>query len=99
MPFATLENYYMMNGCFLAENQLLEQADRIAHIPTFIVNGRFDVICPPVNAWRLAQKLDQVELRLTQAGHSQNEPANLAALVQGVEWVAERFDRGGPATQ
>lgn len=92
MPFATLENYYMMNGCFLGQNQLLQQADRIDHIPTFIVQGRFDVICTPNNAWRLAEKLDKVELRLTSAGHSQNEPANVEALLLGVEWVAERFE-------
>jgi len=92
MPFSTLENYYMMNGCFLGDNQLLQNADRIAHIPTFIVHGRFDVICTPNNAWRLAEKLDEVELQFTSAGHSQNEPANVEALLRGVEWVAERFD-------
>jgi proline iminopeptidase len=91
MPFATLENYYMMNGCFLGENQLLQHADRIAHIPTFIVHGRYDAVCAPNNAWRLAENLDQVELQLTPAGHSQNEPANVEALLRGVEWVAERF--------
>jgi len=93
MPFATLESYYMMNGCFLGEDQLLQNVDRIVHIPTFIVNGRFDVICTPDNAWRLAKRLDNVELQLTSgAGHSQNEPANVAALLRGVEWVAERFE-------
>ena len=92
MPFATLENYYMMNGCFLGENQLLDRSDRIVHIPTFIVHGRFDAVCTPNNAWLLAERLDAVELQFTPAGHSQNEPANVEALLRGVEWVAERFD-------
>lgn len=92
MPFATLENYYMMNGCFLGENQLLRHVETIAHIPTFIVHGRFDAVCTANNAWRLAESLDRVELQLTAAGHSQNESANIEALLRGVEWVAERFD-------
>jgi len=97
MPFATLENHYMMNGCFLEDGQLIQQADRIAHIPTYIVQGRFDVVCPPTAAWLLAKELATVELRLTaSAGHSQNEPANVEALLEGVEWVAERFDPGVP---
>lgn len=88
--FSVLENHYMMNGCFLEEGQLLRDAGRIAHIPTFIVNGRYDVICPPATAHALAAKLDTVRLELTTAGHSQSEPENTAALVRGVHWVAER---------
>ena len=91
--FSVLENWYMMNGCFLEDGQLLRDADRIAHIPTFIVHGRFDVICRPQGAWELAQRLDDVHLEITaHAGHSQNEPANLEALVRGSEWLAARID-------
>jgi proline iminopeptidase len=90
--FSVLENYYMMNGCFLEEGQLLRDTGRIAHIPTFIVNGRYDVICPPSTAHALASRLETVRLELTIAGHSQSEPENTAALVRGVRWVAERID-------
>jgi proline iminopeptidase len=93
MSFSVLENWYMMNGCFLDDGQLLRDADRIAHIPTFIVQGRFDTICRPRGAWELAQRLDDVLLEITaNAGHSQNEPANLEALVRGGEWLAARID-------
>jgi proline iminopeptidase len=98
MPFSVLENYYMMNGCFLEDGQLLRDVDRIVHIPTFIVQGRFDVVCPPSAAWELARRLDNVNLELTAAsGHSQNEPANRKALIRGVEWVAERIELEPPA--
>jgi proline iminopeptidase len=89
--FSVLENHYMMNGCFLEEGQLLKNADRIAHIPAFIVNGRFDVICPPITAQALASRLETVKLELTAAGHSQSETATTEALLRGVEWVAERM--------
>jgi proline iminopeptidase len=90
--FSLLENWYMMNDCFLEEDQLLRDAGRIAHIPTFIVHGRFDAVCLPVSAWELANRMDEVELRLNPlAGHSQWEYTNLAATVEGIEWVAERI--------
>jgi proline iminopeptidase len=89
--FSVLENHYMMNHCFLDEGQLLENAEKIAHIPAFIVNGRFDVICPPITARALADRLKTVKLELTAAGHAQSEPPTTEALLRGVEWVAERM--------
>ncbi len=89
--FSVLENYYMMNGCFLDDDQLLANADAIAHIPTFIVNGRFDVICPPITAHALAGKLEGAQLELTFAAHSASEPENTRGLVRGVKWVRERI--------
>jgi proline iminopeptidase len=92
MPFSVLENFYMMNGCFLEDRQLLSNADRIAHIPTYIVHGRFDTVCRPKGAWELAQRLENVYLEITaNAGHSQNEPANLEALVRGGQWLGEQI--------
>ena len=93
MPFSVLENYYMMNDCFLEDGQLLREAASIAHIPTFIVHGRFDAVCLPRSAYRLAKALNHVKLELPPAtGHSQREPANTEALVRGVEWVAGQLD-------
>jgi proline iminopeptidase len=92
-PFSVLENYYMMNGCFVEDEGLLRNAERIAHIPTFIVNGRFDLICPPRTAVALAGKLVRVRIELPLAAHSQSEPAITEALVRGVRWVAEQLER------
>jgi proline iminopeptidase len=95
MPFSVLENHYMMNGCFLEEGQLLRDADRIAHIPTFIVHGRFDAICHPRSAYELAGRLQRVRLELpANAGHSRDDPPNTEALVRGVRWVADQMEPG-----
>lgn len=72
--FARLENYYMANGCFLTEGQLLADAPRLKDIPIVIVNGRYDVICPPITAFKLKQKLPNATLVLAEgAGHWMGE--------------------------
>lgn len=81
--FALLENHYMANRCFLAEGQLLKNAGRFAAIPTVIVNGRYDVICPPDTAYQLHAKLPKSKLVIVDAsGHSASEPGIQAALLQ-----------------
>ncbi len=66
--FARIENHYMANGCFLQPDQLLKNAHTIDQIPIIMVNGRYDVICPPENAWRLKQKLPKARLILAEGG-------------------------------
>ena len=79
----------MANRCFLQEGQLLKNAGRIAAIPTVIVNGRYDVICPPHTAYRLHAKLPKSKLVIVDAsGHSSSEPGIRAALLQAVREFA-----------
>jgi len=87
--FSTLENHYMAGGCFLEEGQLFRDADRIAGIPLIMVNGRYDMICPPVTAWRLHQRLPESELIIVEnAGHWMGEPPIEKTLVE----VVKRFE-------
>lgn len=81
--FARLENHYFANRCFLDEDQLLRERHRIEHIPAVIVQGRYDMVCPPGSAWELAQGWDKAELRLVAAsGHALSEPRIGAELVR-----------------
>jgi proline iminopeptidase len=81
--FSLIENYYMINNCFLEERQLLNNADKLADIPTIIINGRYDVICPPITAYKLHQKLPKSKLWIIEAaGHASSEPGIEAALVR-----------------
>ena len=89
--FSVMENYYMMNGCFLKDRQLIDNAHKIAHIPTWIVNGRYDAICPPVTAVELASKLKNVHLDLPVAAHSQREESITKSMFEGVKWVTARI--------
>ncbi len=81
--FARLENHYFQNAGFLeCDGWILREKHRIAHIPADIVQGRLDMICPPITAWRLAEGWEKAELRLIpMAGHALSEPEISQALV------------------
>jgi proline iminopeptidase len=85
LSFSRIESLYMANGCFLEEGQLLREAGRLAGIPTVIVQGRYDVICPPVTAWRLHRALPGSRLVMVEdAGHAGGAPPMRRALVEAV---------------
>ncbi|WP_281560767.1 prolyl aminopeptidase [Thalassomonas sp. RHCl1] len=68
------EAHYMVNNCFLDENQILDNCDKLRDIPTIIVHGRYDIVCPLDNAWLLHQKLPQSQLLISeQSGHASVE--------------------------
>ena len=81
--FARLETHYFQNAGFLeCDGWILREKHRISHIPAHIVQGRLDMICPPVSAWKLAQGWEKAELRLIpMAGHALSEPGISQALV------------------
>jgi proline iminopeptidase len=83
LAFARIECHYFVNqGFFRTDAQLLQDAAEIRHIPTVIVQGRYDVVCPMESAWALHRALPEAELRVVQdAGHSAFEPGNLHELV------------------
>lgn len=75
------EAHYMAHDCFLTDNQILTNCDAIADIPTIIVHGRYDIVCPFDNAWLLHQKLPKSELHITIAGHASVEPETTHHLI------------------
>ena len=90
-----LESHYMANLGWFDEGQLLRDLNRIAHLPALIVQGRYDVICPPLSAYRLHQAWDQSVLRMIpNAGHGALESGIAAALVGATESFKRkrRFD-------
>lgn len=84
--FARLENHYFFNDIFLPpEKRILARMERLAHIPGVIVQGRHDMICPPVSAWKLAQAWPAARLvMVAKAGHALSEPGITAELVRAV---------------
>jgi proline iminopeptidase len=75
----------MANGCFFEPGQLLRDTDKIKNIPTVLVNGRYDMICPPFNAYRLHKRLNNSELIIVEeAGHSMNEQPIEQALLSAM---------------
>ncbi|WP_448573734.1 prolyl aminopeptidase [Trichothermofontia sp.] len=87
--FARIECHYFVNsGFFDPEDQLLQQVDRIRHLPAVIVQGRYDVVCPMISAWELHQAWPESELIIVpDAGHSMSEPGIRSALIE----ASDRF--------
>jgi len=88
--FARIECHYFVNkGFFTHDDQLLRHLRRIRHIPTTIVHGRYDVICPVRNAWELSQAWPEADLRIVpDAGHSAFEKGMIHELVEATDRYA-----------
>ena len=82
--FARIECHYFTNrGFFDTDEWLLENVDKIRHIPTVIVQGRYDVVCPMISAWELHRAFPEADFEIVQdAGHSMTEKGIAAKLVE-----------------
>jgi proline iminopeptidase len=80
------EAHFMLNGCFLTDNQILSNCHKIAHIPTVIVHGRYDVVCTIDNAWELHKRLPESTLYISDAaGHASAEPQTKHQLIAATQ--------------
>lgn len=77
LAFARIEAHYFLNKGFLDDdNQILRDAGKLIDIPTTIIQGRYDTVCPPVSAWELSKAMPWAKLKMVPvAGHSAFEPS------------------------
>lgn len=70
--FARIECHYFMNNCwFDSDNHLIENMHKIKHIPGVIIHGRYDIVCPVIQAWDLHKAWPEADLHIIpDAGHS-----------------------------
>ncbi len=87
LAFARIECHYFMNrGFFLKDGQLLAEAHRLKVIPGVIIQGRYDVVTPPVTAWDLHRAWPEAEfIMVPDAGHTATEPSIADALVKATD--------------
>jgi proline iminopeptidase len=87
VAFARIEcHYFMHNSFFETDNYLIENIDKIRHIPAVIVHGRYDVVCPILSAWELHRAWPEADFRIVgDAGHSVSEPGTTSALVEATD--------------
>lgn len=92
LGLARIEAHYFVHDLFLPQGGLLAHMPRIARIPADIVQGRYDMVCPPVSAFDLAAHWPAARLTvIPDAGHSALEPGVRRALVAAVERFRERL--------
>ena len=73
LSLGVLETYYLSNGCFIPEGYILKNAKKLK-MPVSIAQGRYDLICPPVNAWKLHRMLPNSRIHFAISGHSGSDP-------------------------
>lgn len=96
LSLARIECHYFINNCFFSsDNYLLENVSKIRRIPTVIVHGRYDMVCPISSAWELHRALPEAELIIVpDAGHSASEPGIVSALIGATDrFAAENFKK------
>lgn len=91
-PTPFVEAHYIRNDFFLEPDQLLRDAYRLKGIPGVIVQGRYDLLCPPKNAYAIAQAWPDCELKMMEsAGHCISEPGVADAIAKAVSALGERI--------
>jgi proline iminopeptidase len=91
LAIARIEAHYFVHRAFLEDGQLLRDLHRITHLPCTIVQGRYDIVCPPVTADELARGWRGAEyIVVPDAGHSVREPGITRALVAAVDRMKAR---------
>jgi proline iminopeptidase len=97
LAIARIEAHYFVNRGFLADDELIANLHRIRHLPCTIVQGRYDVVCPPVTADALARAWPEAEyIVVPDAGHSVREPGITRELLAAVRRLQRSL---APATR
>jgi proline iminopeptidase len=92
LGLARIEAHYFKHDMYLRDDELIQGAARLRHLPCTIVQGRYDMVCPPNSADELARAWGNANLQIVaDAGHSAMEPGIRAALVRATDAFAHSF--------
>ncbi|MEO8318939.1 MAG: prolyl aminopeptidase [Bradyrhizobium sp.] len=91
-PF--MEAHYFANNSFMQPDQLMREAGKLAGIPGIIVQGRYDLLCPPATSHALAAVWREAEIRVVEgAGHTLYDPGVRDAVMKSIADMASRITR------
>ena len=83
---ARVQIHYIEHQCFIGERDLLKEVQTLSQIPTTIIQGRYDMVCPPITAWELKEAMLHAQFEMVaDAGHSAMEAGIISALVKATE--------------
>jgi len=89
---ALFECHYLLHHCFFAQNYIIEHTNEIAHIPTALIHGRYDMVCKCEGAIVLHQHLPNSSLDIIEdAGHSMTEEGIAASLIAALQQMEKRL--------
>jgi len=91
-PF--MEAHYFANDCFMRPNQLMQEAGKLKGIPGIIVQGRYDLLCPPKTSHALGAVWREAEIRIVEgAGHTLYDPGVRDAVMKAIADMASRVTK------
>ena len=90
VSLAIMEAHYCLHHLFIEDGYILKRVKKIKEIPAVIIQGRYDMVCPPDAAWRLHKQLSNSNLRMVLAGHSASEPEIQRALIQETNLIYDQ---------
>lgn len=87
IAIATIECHYFINNMFgQSDNYILENSESIKKLPTYIINGRYDIVCPIVSAYELYSNLENSKFEVAnKSGHSASELEIIDGLIRATE--------------
>jgi proline iminopeptidase len=89
-PF--MELHYIKNNFFMDDNEILKNIKIISDIPSYIVQGRYDLICPPINAYNLSKDWKSSELVFVNtAGHSSSDEGIINTMLKGLNKLVKNI--------
>lgn len=87
-----IELHYARHRYFIEDNQILRDSHLLPKVPTLIIHGRDDLVCPPESAVLLHQHLPDAELRIIpRGGHVSSSPEMIDALVTATDDILWRI--------
>jgi proline iminopeptidase len=89
-PF--MEAHYFAHDSFMQPDQLINEAGKLSGIPGIIVQGRFDLLCPPATSHALAAVWREAEIRIVEgAGHTLYDPGVRDAVMRSIADMASKI--------
>ena len=80
---ARVQLHYIKNQCFIDGKKILKEVKQLKDIPITIIQGRYDMVCPPITAYELYQCVPHANfIMVPDAGHSASEPSMTSELVK-----------------
>lgn len=87
-----IQLHFALSECFISSNQILDNIDSIRHIPTQIIHGRYDIVCPSTQSWQLHQAWPESSLTIVPlCGHAAGEPGIVDALITATKTVIKQL--------
>jgi proline iminopeptidase len=83
-------NHYDANNYFVPKNTIYKNMHKIKHIPTIMVEGRYDMVTPMEIAYKLSKKFDHCQLMVVKAGHATIETEITKGLVKASDYFKHK---------